>query len=430
MSKYIALFLVLLSPFALADELDTAYQKEYAFLVAEKNAISQRLTGVIKKNKQTLAMLEQEISEAEKIFLDGQNQVDRLNQQIVEASRAGDSVENDVQLLKTTVLQAAESLKGMDKSLNETVSLDKQLAEAYALANQLIAADSQVGLSKGDYFDAAGNTISGEIMSVGRIAKFGLSKGHAGALYPSGHGRFSLWDGEAAVDATKLASGDIAKTNVFLFENASKGIEKREEKTFSDDLAAGGLVGKIILALGIAGLILVVVRSLFLLSFSSNVHAISDDMSSALRAKDKDKALSLFKKGKGSAHRVIAKTVQNLDKDRDHIEDIISEAILHEQSRIDRFGAVILVFAAVSPLLGLLGTVTGMISTFDIITEFGTGDPKLLSSGISEALITTKFGLVVAIPLLLMGNILSSWGSRIKNELEQVALNVINTYKA
>ena len=102
---------------------------------------------------------------------------------------------------------------------------------------------------------------------------------------------------------------------------------------------------------------------------------------------------------------------------------------MNESSKIDRFGSVILVIAAVSPLLGLLGTVTGMIGTFDIITEFGTGDPKLLSSGISEALITTKYGLIVAIPLLLLGNVLSGWGLRTKNHLEQAALHMINTYK-
>ena len=89
-----------------------------------------------------------------------------------------------------------------------------------------------------------------------------------------------------------------------------------------------------------------------------------------------------------------------------------------------------MVIAAVSPLLGLLGTVTGMISTFDIITEYGTGDPKLLSSGISEALITTKYGLVVAIPLLLAGNLLSSWGTRTKNDLERAALSIINAHKS
>ena len=84
--------------------------------------------------------------------------------------------------------------------------------------------------------------------------------------------------------------------------------------------------------------------------------------------------------------------------------------------------------AAVAPLLGLLGTVTGMISTFDIITEFGTGDPKLLSSGISEALITTKLGLVVAIPSLLLGNLLGGWSGKIKVMLEREALRLSNNF--
>jgi biopolymer transport protein ExbB len=79
-------------------------------------------------------------------------------------------------------------------------------------------------------------------------------------------------------------------------------------------------------------------------------------------------------------------------------------------------------------LLGLLGTVTGMISTFDVITEFGTGDPKLLSGGISIALVTTQLGLAVAIPLLLVGNVLSGWAERIMDDMEKVALRVINHY--
>ncbi|MCA9546163.1 MAG: MotA/TolQ/ExbB proton channel family protein, partial [Myxococcales bacterium] len=72
------------------------------------------------------------------------------------------------------------------------------------------------------------------------------------------------------------------------------------------------------------------------------------------------------------------------------------------------------------------GTVTGMISTFDVITEFGTGNPKLLSGGISEALITTELGLVVAIPALLAGNLLNGWAERLKSGIEQGALALMN----
>ncbi len=100
--------------------------------------------------------------------------------------------------------------------------------------------------------------------------------------------------------------------------------------------------------------------------------------------------------------------------------------MLRETPFIQRFGTQILVVAAVAPLLGLLGTVTGMIATFDIITEFGTGDPRMLSGGISEALITTELGLVVAIPTLLLGNLLGVKAKGILDHLDTGALEVIN----
>ena len=131
---------------------------------------------------------------------------------------------------------------------------------------------------------------------------------------------------------------------------------------------------------------------------------------------------------KNSTSRVISSALRNLDRDRDHLEDIISEAILHEREALNRFGALILAVAAVSPLLGLLGTVTGMISTFDVITKFGTGDPKMLSGGISTALVTTELGLVVAIPTLLFGTLLSGWAERIKDDMERAALHVTNLH--
>ena len=90
---------------------------------------------------------------------------------------------------------------------------------------------------------------------------------------------------------------------------------------------------------------------------------------------------------------------------------------------------MILMIAGVAPLLGLLGTVTGMIQTFDVITEFGTSDPKLLAGGIAVALVTTEQGLIVAIPCLLLGNLLSGWADRIKDDMEKGALKVINLYQ-
>jgi biopolymer transport protein ExbB len=76
-------------------------------------------------------------------------------------------------------------------------------------------------------------------------------------------------------------------------------------------------------------------------------------------------------------------------------------------------------------MLGLLGTVSGMIRVFDTLTIFGTSDPKLVSGGISEALVTTALGLSVAIPLLLVGSLLTTWSDRVTGNLEVKALRLV-----
>jgi biopolymer transport protein ExbB len=89
-----------------------------------------------------------------------------------------------------------------------------------------------------------------------------------------------------------------------------------------------------------------------------------------------------------------------------------------QESRTMRHIGTILILAAVAPLLGLLGTVTGMITTFDVISEFGTGNARALASGISEALVTTQSGLVVAVPGLLLGVLLYRQAERLKHRME------------
>ncbi|MGK0345867.1 MAG: biopolymer transport protein ExbB, partial [Myxococcota bacterium] len=106
------------------------------------------------------------------------------------------------------------------------------------------------------------------------------------------------------------------------------------------------------------------------------------------------------------------------------------EAMLTVLPRLERYSTAILVVAAVAPLLGLLGTVTGMITTFDVLTQFGTGDPKMLSGGISEALITTQLGLIVAIPAVFVGNLLAARGRGLADTVEAGVLAVVNAAEA
>ncbi|MCG7873522.1 MAG: MotA/TolQ/ExbB proton channel family protein [Candidatus Thiodiazotropha lotti] len=103
----------------------------------------------------------------------------------------------------------------------------------------------------------------------------------------------------------------------------------------------------------------------------------------------------------------------------DALQKHFDEAILRELPKLRRGLRLLAIFAAVAPLLGLLGTVTGMIETFQSITLFGTGDPKLMSGGISQALVTTELGLAVAIPMVLLHSYLAGRSNRVIRLLDQ-----------
>jgi biopolymer transport protein ExbB len=103
----------------------------------------------------------------------------------------------------------------------------------------------------------------------------------------------------------------------------------------------------------------------------------------------------------------------------------VDEAILQELPGLERGQSFIKLLAAVAPLLGLLGTVIGMIATFQSITLFGTSDPKLMAGGISQALMTTVLGLVVAIPLLFCHSYLATRGRRLTQILQEKSLGLL-----
>jgi biopolymer transport protein ExbB len=114
--------------------------------------------------------------------------------------------------------------------------------------------------------------------------------------------------------------------------------------------------------------------------------------------------------------------VEHLHETKELIEEVMFERLLDTRFRLNRALPFIAVGAACAPLLGLLGTVTGIISTFKLLTVFGSGDIKMLSAGISEALITTECGLYVAIPSLLSHAFLSRKAKSVTDKMERQAI--------
>jgi len=123
--------------------------------------------------------------------------------------------------------------------------------------------------------------------------------------------------------------------------------------------------------------------------------------------------------------RVMAVYEQNKDVDVETLELKLDECIIKEVPPLEGGLMLLKVFSVIAPLLGLLGTVTGMIITFQQITLFGTGDPKLMAGGISQALVTTMLGLIVAIPLVLAHSFLRDRSKSLIQVLEEQAAGMI-----
>lgn len=123
--------------------------------------------------------------------------------------------------------------------------------------------------------------------------------------------------------------------------------------------------------------------------------------------------------------RVLAVAQDNPDVDREKLELLLDEAVLRETSALESWIWLVKVVSVVAPLMGLLGTVTGMIKTFQAITLFGAGDPRMMAGGISEALVTTMQGLVTAIPMVLIHSALSYSTKQIVDTLDEQSAGLI-----
>ncbi|MAM56663.1 MAG: flagellar motor protein MotA [Salinicola sp.] len=185
-----------------------------------------------------------------------------------------------------------------------------------------------------------------------------------------------------------------------------------QQPTLWQRFQQGGYVGYVIVALGLVGLLVALVQYAYLLRVSAKMRR---QMQSPETLHD-DNPLG----------RVLGRfAALGRDHAPEALEARLDEAMLAEQPRLERGQPIVKLIAAVAPLLGLLGTVTGMIVTFQSITVFGTGDPQLMAGGISQALVTTVLGLITAVPLLFVNTALNSRSRRLIGLLEGRASAVL-----
>ncbi|MBL0515206.1 MotA/TolQ/ExbB proton channel family protein [Aeromonas media] len=295
----------------------------------------------------------------------------------------------------------------------KAMAQDKQVPDRAALALlpatllQEIRESGRVVQFDGKVLNAQGAASEQALTRVGSFALFGSE----GFLQPSGEG---------LIPVLGLPGGLLSELTAYqgregeaLPLDPSHGVlleMQAQAPTFWQQVQQGGQVGAIIVLLAAIGLGIAAVR----------LWTLSRELTLVRRQ---------LKSGEYHADNALGRVLTVADKhpelSMETLELRLDEAILQETPRMERGIGMVKVIAAIAPMLGLLGTVTGMIGTFQAITQFGTGDPKIMAGGISMALITTVQGLVAAIPLILAHSLLQSRFTELSNVLEQQVAGIL-----
>ena len=263
-----------------------------------------------------------------------------------------------------------------------------------------------------DVVEAGGAKVSKEVVRVGPFALVSDGKyldyngltGTVAELIRQPAGRY----GESAAEL-QASNGELVKFGIDPTGGSILGLLV-QAPNLQERVEQGGVVGYIILIVGAFGLLLSIER-LFTLTI--------------IRTKVNRQLKSKEVKSTNPLGRVLKVRDEHPNADTEALELHLTEAILAEVPKLGRNLTIIKIISVVAPLMGLLGTVTGMINTFQAITLFGTGDPKLMAGGISTALVTTVLGLVVAIPTTLLYAMLNTRSKNIVYILQEQAAGVI-----
>jgi biopolymer transport protein ExbB len=216
--------------------------------------------------------------------------------------------------------------------------------------------------------------------------------------------------GELPFDATGGNALKIAATKQTVWEHIRKG----------------GPVMAPILLLGAAALVICAIKWSQISRIRTATPMELQQLLMHLRHGRRDEARAQANGFAGPVGEMLGSAITHLEEPKEYIEEVMYEKMLDTKPKLEALLPIIALTAACAPLLGLLGTVTGMINTFNMITIFGAGDPRTLSGGISEALITTEFGLIVAIPALLIHAFLSRKVKGVLGSMEQTTVAFIN----
>ena len=310
------------------------------------------------------------------------------------------------------------SLSPVDDSLNERMKLLE--AGITRLERQLGGAVIEAEVANDE-----GQIQKGSIVSFGPVAWFSGEGDSSGAIVVDKASRNAKLVGGSVAEVSQLVSGDEVNLEMDLTGGKARALASISSTPLSLFQKGGAWIWPII-AVAFVSLICAIIKFLQLSKIKNPKSGWLSGLLENVREGDMESASETCNTVNHPVAGVMQNALTGAHKGADVVEEIIYEQMIDVQTRLQKWLPFIAVTAAIAPLLGLLGTVSGMITTFNGLSVVGTGDPKLLSGGISEALVTTLFGLVVAIPALVLHSLLSRRSQGIVQTTEKIGLTVVN----
>jgi biopolymer transport protein ExbB len=356
----------------------------------------------INKNLRYISALAQDsLKNVDTLLLPGETQVYLPRITALQQALVGDPEEGEVQPLfdatNLIVTRVEDAIGGYQLAGSSVLSNDNRILEGHFAI-----------LGPEVFFRAENSDL------------FGAVRTREGAAFPV---TYVLNDWSAANMQGLFSGGE----GTFLADvSGGKALRLREfEGTFADHIRKGGIVGYVIIALGAFALLASLMKIVDLNALSVDDPHKIEELLAPLAKGARNEAGKAVETLKATTRELFETGMKNLDKPKTLLEEHLFAFILRQRIRHERRLPLLTVIAAAAPLLGLLGTVVGMVKTFTLITVFGTGNAEKLSSGISEALVTTELGLIVAIPTLILHGYLSHRAQKGLARLEQYSVEFV-----
>lgn len=337
----------------------------------------------------------------------------------------------------------------LEKSSNDPILMWSALRNLYI---QEIKLTRQIVADQKGFILADGTPGTGMFLRIGMIgAAYQDKTSHrSGILLRAGLGNSARWQWRDDVTTTarksleqffttleQVKSGKknwsyaLLPVDVLQNKSLSSGYVENNQVSFAEHFwrmfKQGGLVMYPLALAAILGLILCIDRYIVIWRRSINPEKLKQKLKPVIEAKNWEAAIAISQKSKSSIGNTFTAIFKQANGPRKNGERAVRESMMKEIPYLEKRMIILTAIGGAAPLMGLLGTVSGMIALFNVITDVGTNDPRVLAGGISEALVATASGLVIAIPILLIQGYLNDLLDRIQNDIAAESTELLNT---